>query len=541
MSVVVRTGDEDEVVAPGSPSPSRAWIISVAAAAAVAASWCWATLSGSVPLGVAGDESGRLLESYVSATPGGIIRLLTHRDAWIGLHPPGDVAFRAGANIVLGAVIHDPTVLVRVNQFLSTVLVVVGFAGISLGLRKLGVNAVVVFLGLAVPSAAVVYVAHHALGENLAIALVGIGTACLFRDRYIAGGILVGLAGLVRPEIALVFATLAVIPLAAREIKRCVVFATVAVGPALAQTLGAELVGTSYTSVDLFAHRSALDVGFRGAGPQVYWGLGVRPWVALIATVVIVVGGVRARVSWRSAGRLLLAGWLSWSMVFVVMAARGAIPPQIRTYVVLHVFGALALAVAASELMTTWRPVSSRVLAVVASAIIVLAGIAAVTTRGEWRAAYPRDVAAVSRFLADHHYEGGVLTDWMWWREWTVGVYGIEPGGEVCNYALCSETSSGVPPPAMTSRLSAIETERLTRAWRYVAKSSPRFVAMFNRKAYLEWRRWEKRAHPEVLSSFVRPLFTRDRQCFVTVRGLPAARYCPVFTAGRFVVLEHEP
>jgi hypothetical protein len=63
---------------------------------------------------------------------------------------------------------------------------------------------------------------------------------------------------------------------------------------------------------------------------------------------------------------------------------------------------------------------------------------------------------------------------------------------------------------------------------------------MFTDEAYEDWRSWERRAHPEVLSSFVRPLIDADGECFTTAAGLPPARYCPVFRSGRYVLLERQ-
>jgi hypothetical protein len=223
------------------------------------------------------------------------------------------------------------------------------------------------------------------------------------------------------------------------------------------------------------------------------------------------------------------------------MAARGAIPPHVRTYVALHALGAVALAVAAHEVLARWQPAAVRIVALTASAAVILAGVASASTRREWRDAYPRDVAAVNAFLGNRGNRDGLLTDWMWWREWTVGVYGTDPGGDVSNYVLCSRGTNRIPPASVTAGRSAIEVERLTRAWQFVDAAPPRFVAMFNDDAYVNWRAWEQRADPEVLSSFVRPLLSLSGGCFVTVDGLPRARYCPVLSTGRFTVLEREP
>ena len=83
--------------------------------------------------------------------------------------------------MLAGSAFDDPEGLVRANQAMATILVITGVAAIAYGLRALSGVAVAVFLGILLPSASVIYVAHHALAENLALALVGLGVACLFR------------------------------------------------------------------------------------------------------------------------------------------------------------------------------------------------------------------------------------------------------------------------------------------------------------------------------------------------------------------------
>jgi hypothetical protein len=539
MAVAVDLGPTDGVSSSRRFSSNPMWLTAVTAAVIAAASWSWSTVSGSVPLEVAGDESGRILESYAAATPGGVLNVLTSWDAWTWIHPPGDVAFRATLNMVAGTIVDDPTDLVRVNQAAATLLLMSGVAGVVVGLRALSGSAVAVFLGLSIPSASVIYVAHHALSENLAIALVGLGSGLILTGRSTAAGVVVGLAAVVRPEAALVFATLAAVPFAARQYRRAMAFALFATLPAVAHVALTALVGEqSYASVDLFRHRSVFEVAFSGVGPKVYWGMGIWPWLGAAVASAVLAAGVRVRVPMLSAGRLLVGGWVSWTLVFAWMAARGAIPTQIRTYVVLHLFGAVAIAVATHEVLARCRPVTSQIVTAVAAVAVGLAVVASAQTRREWRDVYPSDVAAVNAFLSTRANGGGILTDWMAWREWTAGVYATEPGGEVCNYLLCTSGTNSVPPTEMTAQLTSSEVRRLTQAWQFVDGAPPRLIAMFNDGGYAGWRAWEKAAHPEVLSSFVRPLLVADGDCFRTVPGLPPTRYCPVLTADRYVVLE---
>ncbi len=506
-------------------------------AAVVAASWILATARGAVPIALTGDESGRLLEGYARATPSAFIRFVTDMGSWTEIHPPLDVAFRSLVNMVLGQLIDDPGQLIRANQTIATLFAVTAVAALCVGLQRFGTTAVIIFLAFGVPSASLMYIAHHAVAESMAIGLAGIGGAMLMRDRFVAGGVVVGIAGLVRPEVALVFATLGVIPLESRRFRRAVTFAALAAGPAVVHTAIVELGGSSsYATVRLWADRPVLDVAFAGIGPKVYWGLGIAPWVGLAAAVVVIVVGVVKGVPPLSSGRLLLAGWMFWSLVFAYFAAKGAIPTHARTYVPVHLLGAVALGVSTHEVAGGRRSVTTALTLVV---VAILAAVlpASATARAEWRSANPADLEAVNGFFA-RSGGGTVLTDWMRWREWTAALYSIEPGGDVCNYGLCTSGSGATPPPALIAGLTDVEVERLTQAWRFLDDGSVRFIAMLNDDEYAKWRTWEAGAHPDVLSSFVRPLLIREGACFSTTAGLPHQSFCPVFESGRFVVLE---
>jgi hypothetical protein len=198
----------------------------------------------------------------------------------------------------------------------------------------------------------------------------------------------------------------------------------------------------------------------------------------------------------------------------------------------------LAIAVAAHEVLVLSRRRISRIVMVVATLAVGTAVVASAETRRDWRAAYPTDAEAINGFLADHPDGGGILTDWMWWREWSAGVYATEPGGRVCNYSLCTTGTERQPPSALTAPLTSVEARRLTQSWQFVDAAPPTLIVMLTDKGYAAWRTWERHGNPEVLSSFVRPLLVAEGDCFRTVRGLPPTRYCPVFTAGRYVVLE---
>lgn len=505
-----------------------------------AISWCWATASGAVPLDTAGDESGRLLQAYTVATPHGIVHEVANWRSWTEIHPPGDIAFRATLNMLVGTVTNDPDTLVRVNQASATILVVIGVAGIAYGLKAVDVTSVAVFLGLALPSAAVIYVAHHTLGENLALALVGIGTGLALRGTTVIGGLVIGLAGAVRPEVALVFSSVAVVPLGVRLSRRAGELVILAAAPAICITLLTEFAGArSYASLRLFRARSVFDVAVRGEGPTVYWGLGIRPWVAIVLSIAVVAAGARIQIPVFSPGRLLIAAWMVWSLVFAAMAARGAIPTQVRTYVALHLLGALALAVASSEVLTSWRPSGAQLASAVAAIAIGGAIISAREARHEWSRDYPADVAAVNTFLAGFG-ERGILTDWMWWREWSFGVYATNVGGDVCNYYMCTTGTDATPSWELTVGLTPVEVDRLTAAWRFVDRDPPALIGMFTEASYDAWRAWERGGNLEVLSSFVRPLLEKDGECFRTVTGLIYARYCPAFSSGRYVILSRQ-
>ena len=237
-----------------------------------------------------------------------------------------------------------------------------------------------------------------------------------------------------------------------------------------------------------------------------------------------------------TAGRLLLAGWVAWSLIFAWFAAEGAIPIHIRIYAVLHLLGALAVAVAVYEVVGDRQRIATAVTAAAAVALLV-AIPATETTRDEWRSAYPGDVAAVNAFLANSG-GGAILTDWMWWREFTVALFASTPGGAAWNYANCPAEWPTAPPATLTNGLTDVEAGRLTNAWKFLASEDARFIVMLDDAEYRKWLVWEAEDNAQLLSSFVRPLLTRDGGCYATMAGLPAATFCPVFDHGRYIVLE---
>lgn len=536
------------------PSFRHIWWVPIGLFAVTAAIWV-VMAAGHVALSYVGDEAARLLISYGFSTPGDLAGFLADRDAWLTIHPPGDFAFKAVVNQVAGVVVDGSAEFVRLHKAIAALAVIGGLAlagvGLATGLSRL---AAAVFLALAAASAPLVYTAHHAVAEGPAVLLVGLAALIVLRepwDRRL--GVLVAasplaLAGLFRVEAALVFSTLAVIPLVRGRWRAAFLFGIVAAGPTLLLTLATELLTgeVTYASVRPFAGRDLWKLLIDARLARFLWGLGILPWfgVALAAALAVVVFRYRRR-RWK-AGLALAVGWAGWCLGFVWLITLGVIPQQERVFVFPALLGALAVAWLADAAVVR-EGGRSAVLAAVAVAIAVTALL---TWRGlielprtydAWDRRVPVEAAEVNAFLARQHApDDTVLLDWMWWWEWPAGVYAATPpDDDVCNYLVCPVTGAGEPPGEVLTGLSPIEVERLSRAWEFTASRSPAYIVMLTDAVYADWLAYQ-RSNPEELSSFARPLLAADGDCFVTTAGLPAARYCPALANDRYLVLARQ-
>lgn len=533
------------------------WWVPVALFAGVASAWIWATATGGVKLGYLGDEAARLLMSYEYSSPAELAEFLSSRGSWLTIHPPGDFAFKATANMVFDVFITNPERSIRLHKTLSAFSVIGGMALIGLGLAvRVSRLAAAVFVTLAATSAAVIYAAHHALAEGPTVLLIGFAVFLVLREPWdsssgtIAAAIPVALAGLFRPEAAIVFASLALLPLVRRRWRSALLFGAVAVGPTLALMLATEMLTSdvTYATVRPFAGQDIWLLLTDGRLTRLVWGLGIVPWlgIVLIVTLGVVVTGGR-RTHWALPALAVSLAWVFWGFCFLLLIAIGVIHQQERAFVFPVLIGALGIALLAGTIIertnARWALMWSLVVAVAASSLLAWRGLADLPGRYEdWDRQVPVEAAEVNDYLAAMSAAGGdVLLDWMWWWEWPAGVYASLPGlpSDVCNYLVCTKGSDSVPPAELTADLSAIEVERLAQAWGFVAASSPDHIVMMTDDRYQSWLIAQRR-NPQELSSFVRPLLHSDGECYTAHSGLPSARYCPVLINGRYVVLERQ-
>lgn len=536
----------------------RSWWMALIVLGIVGGTWTAVSISGLVELKYAGDESARLLMSYEITESTALREFVSSSETWLTIHPPGDFIFKAAINKMAALLVDGPRGFIALHKGASALLVVTGLALIALGLVKgrsrLGSF---LFIGLAVLSLPVLYVAHHALAEAPALFLVGLSVFLTLqrpisspRAAAVAALPLV-LAGLFRPEAALVFAALGVIPLLAGHWWSALLFVAVSAGPILGLTVATEFLTSevTYASVRPFPGQPIHSVLANELLSRSIWGLGINPWLGLGLLGGLGVGTrfVTKRGARRLVGLAVSAAWLFWGLGFVVLISLGVIPQQDRVFVFPAVLGMLAVALVASDLFEDLPGGrSSMVEKLIMASTAALAVLSLINLPGQydaWEAQVPPEAVQVNEVLATRSQpDGAVLLDWMWWWEWPASVYASRPGlpSGICNYSVCTPSAGSERPPLIaTDGLTAIESERLSHAWTFVSITSPEYIVMQTEAEYREWLAYQ-RSLPEQLSSFVRPLLEARGDCYITAAGLEHARYCPVMTNSRYVVLERQ-
>ncbi|MGA9597371.1 MAG: hypothetical protein WBV06_14520, partial [Acidimicrobiia bacterium] len=330
------------------------WIVA-ASSVGFALSWLVALVIGRVPLDYLGDEAARLLFSYEVSTPRSLASYLLSSEAWTQIHPPGDAAFKGLLNWVARVVIDSPAGFIEVHRVAGWLCVIAGLLLIVVGVwRRFGIRAAIVFGALAVTSTPIINIAHHAFGENLATLLVGLAvfrvlTHPIMRPRdAILGALPVAAASVVRPEAAVVFAGLALVPLLERKWWSAFAFAVVSVAPVMLITALIELTSNaeSYVSIRRFSRVPFFDVVIDERMREIIWGMGVFPFLGVAVLLLAAYTLVRRSLT---LGVLLTAGWLMSAVLFTSEIAVGAIHRQERAYVFPALFGLLALAALGSD------------------------------------------------------------------------------------------------------------------------------------------------------------------------------------------------
>lgn len=489
-----------------------------------------------------------------------LVEFLTSKEAWLTLHPPLDFALKSIVNQAAVNFAENSEPIIQLHKTLSALFVATGLALIGVGLANhVSKLAASVFVALATASVAVVYAAHHAIGESPTVFLVGLGVYLVLRGPWgtaigtVTAAIPIAVAGLFRPEAALIFSSLAVLPLIQRNWRRALLFVVVAAGPTLALTLATELFtnGVTYATVRPF--------GFGGSSvwqflidqrvSQLVWGLGIGPWLGLAIVIGLSAFALlsRSHNKWLIPALTLSLLWLFWGFGFVLLLAIGVIPQVERVFVFPALFGAVALAILSDA--ATLRGYRTKALGVsvavvfLASGLLVWRGLAQLPERYDtWEQRLPGQVKEVSTYLTvNSNPDRSVLFDWMWWWEWPAGVHASLPGlpGGVCNYLLCSEGVGSGAPDELTNGLGPIEIARLDAAWRFMAASTPEHIVKLTDIAYEEWLTYQT-GNPVKLSSFVRPLLRSNGECFITHDDLGQDRYCPVLANARYILLERQ-
>jgi len=346
-------------------------------------------------------------------------------------------------------------------------------------------------------------------------------------------------AGVVRPEAAVVFAALAVVPLVDRHWKAAAVLIVVSTAPVVLVTGLIELTSNaeSYASIRRFPTVGFIDVITDVRMREIIWGLGVFPYLGLAVVVGTTVQMVRGRVT---VGVLLGVAWVFFAALFTFQISVGAVHQQERAYV----FPALLGVVAAGALLgdVNWPAYrAARGLPVLVAGIALLNGWTVwATMYPRWETRVPEDAREVAAVLNDR--SGGddaVLLDWMWWQEWRVAIYSSEPGlpGGYCNYSVCPATpDASVREAVDTDGLDGDGRERLAAAAAFLRDERPRHIVRFSDRRYEEWLTWRRSQTP--MPSFVMPLLVDDGPCVRTLDELGGERYCRLLENDSYVVLE---
>lgn len=515
--------------------------------AAIVLSWLVGILTDRVPLDYLGDEAARLLFSYEASTPTDLVSFLSMSDSWVDVHPPGDAVFKGIINWAGGTVIDSPSGFVRLHQLAAWASVASGIGIMAHGVRRRwGLVHATLFLALAVAGSPSAYVAHHAIGEAFATLLVALAvhrvlTVPMERPREaVVAALPLLLVTQARPEAAVVFTGLAVIPLLERRWLSATVFAVVSTVPFVIVTALIELTSgdETYASIRRFPEIAFLEVVTDERMREIIWGFGVVPFAG-VAIVGMTINGLRR--SRITPGSALGLAWVAGAVVFTAQIAIGAIHQQERAFLFPALFGIIALAALIGE-----QPRPDWVTMIVLAVVSILALSASYTqwssTYQRWSDRVPPETVAASDLLSERSEKSdAILLDWLWWQEWRVAVYASQPGlaGPYCNYFRClTEVDQPLLDSDLTAGLDPDSVTRITNAAAFLRSEQPQHIVMFSEQRYEEWLAW--RASQDPFPSFVQPLLEPDGECMRSLPALGAASYCPILSNDHIIVLERQ-
>jgi hypothetical protein len=514
----------------------------------VVISWNVGLLLGRVPLDYLGDEAARLLFSYDASSPRDLFDVLMSRESWTSIHPPGDTVFKGVLNLIAQPFLDRPSSFVLLHQIGAWASTVGGVSLLAAGAyRRWGPQPGVVVAGLAIAGSPIAYVAHHAVGEAFAVLLVGAGSVFVLTRRQwtVGAAALVALpfaaAGVVRPEAAVVFSALAIVPLVERHWKASAVLLAVSISPVVLATGLIELTSSeeSYASIRRFPTVGIVDVVTDVRMREIIWGLGVFPYLG----VLIMVGAfVRLTRGGVGVGALLGIAWVLFAAVFTLQISVGAVHQQERAYVFPALLGAVAAGALLENVNWSGHRLVRLVPALVAVAVLYNGWTVWDTMYPRWESRVPDDAREVASVLNDRSgRDDAVLLDWMWWQEWRVAVYSSEPGlpGGYCNYSNCPRPSdSRLLRVLGADGLDADGQERLVAAAGFLREERPRHIVRFTDERYEEWLTWRRSQAP--LPSFVGPLLVGDGSCVRTLEVLGGDRYCTLLENDSYIVFERQ-
>lgn len=523
-----------------------AGVISLAVAAAVAGSWILALVLNRVPVGLAGDESGRLLISFDASSFSGFFGTLFSGSAWTDIHPPGDALSKGLVNILLGPFVQDVGTLVRVHQMLAALSVIGGLVAIALGIRaRWGSHPAIAFVVLAAAASPVTYVAQHLIAEAPTLLIVGLATRHVLCSteyslrRSAPAALLLFLAAVTRPEAAAVFSSIAILPLLQRAWASVVLLVGSAGAPVVITTAVIEVTGAgeSYASIRRFTPESFFSVVTDEQMRSIIWGLGISAFVSIaIAALLLVRVGIwkRSNRSWEALALSLL--WLFWAVVFTWQVAVGAVHRQERAYIFVALLGILALAALIGELETANVTVPTSIV-LVAGSVFALFAVSTTwsETHREWQDLYPPQSEELADFfVANSAPDDSVLFGWMWWEEWRVGLHATDSSApdSYCLYYRCRAGESRSAANLIdVSGLDDLTARRRVEAASFLSEVRPRHIVIFTEERQEAWDNW-----PGSQPSFVRPLLEADGNCWNTV--VNDDRYCSVLANDHYRVLE---
>jgi hypothetical protein len=503
--------------------------------------WVNQLLTGRVHASYIGDETSRIFQSYAISTPTNLVRYLIDPETWARIHPPGDFAFKAMVNMVVWPIFESPSMLIRSHQILAWVCVVLAMLAVADGLyRRWSIEAALMFSLLWLSASPVVYIAHHAVGEALALPLIGLAVRSAFlidwgdRTSVVKVSLLAVGVTVVRPEGVLLLGALGLLGLPQKHYRNVALYSSLTALP-LVLFLGWGRVagGESYLNIRRFPERSVGWMLTDSRLREILFGAGVFPFamVGVLVLAVFVIAGTKK----MTEGVALTVGSLSLITFFAYQIGVGAIHMQERAYVFPAMLGLVAFSVLFAE-WGTIKPVVARG-GVWLSVIVAIAGLLGVfkTTYVEWRNAIPLAVIQMEEELERRVQPGdAVLFDFMWWWEFDLAIYASEPGlsTPICNYFRCRFELDGSSASISRDTRMYENIGRKATAGLFLEREQPKYIAMLSETALGEWETNHE-------SSFLMPHFRSDSaSCLRTMDGLVGALYCPVRRNGKFALYE---